>query len=616
MPVKQFLVFVSLFLLVQNIVQAGLGLIKKDEPYSVHDTGKNPEGVLLETEFFLKKGGWVIDAQFVDQMGSPYLLAHGLGKPVEDAYTTVSFDDFGEYHVWVRTKDWAPFPKGPGEFKLFINGEPLDKTFGSTGTEGWQWCYGGTVKIEKTENEVRLKDLTGFEGRCDAIYFTKLKQTDLPNTVPALVAFRKAALALPQVPHNEGEYDLVVVGGGVAGICAAVQASRLGLKTALINNRPVLGGNSSSEIRIPTDGDTFRNKYPKIGRIVREVDNYNAGVGGSEAKLYGDSWRKKVVMNEKNITLFEHMHVNQIEIKNSRIQAVIALNLETLEEHRFTGTLFSDCTGDAVVGRLAGAIYRYGRESRSETGESLAPEEADELTMGTSNQWYSRHTRSVSDFPVQEWMFRFTDDYHFELFRSRWNWETGFGNFHIVNQAEEIRDHNFRAIYSNWAYLKTCKPEKFKNHELEYLSHIAGKRESYRLLGDIVLCQQDIDEKKHYPDAVVTTTWGIDLHYPDTINSLYFPGKEFVAYAVHPSKQKEAYTFPYRCLYSRNVENLFMAGRNISVTHVALGAVRVQRCTGMMGEVVGLASFICNQYNCNPRDVYEKYWNEFINLIE
>jgi len=213
-------------------------------------------------------------------------------------------------------------------------------------------------------------------------------------------------------------------------------------------------------------------------------------------------------------------------------------------------------------------------------------------------------------------MIQFTSQYHFELYRSRWNWETGFGNFHTVNQAEEIRDHNFRAIYGNWAYLKTYKQEIFNNQELVYLSNIAGKRESYRLMGDVVLTQQDIETNKEFPDAIITTTWGIDLHYPDTVNSRHFPGQEFIACAQHLSKQKTVYTLPYRCLYSRNIDNLFMAGRNISVTHIALGAVRIQRCTGMMGEVVGMASYICNKYNCNPRTVYEKYWNEMISIVE
>ncbi len=555
-----------------------------------------------------------MDAQFIDQMGSPYLLAHGLGKPVEDAYTMAEFPETGLYHVWVRTKDWAPYPEGPGAFKVIIDGKALTETFGSSGMTGWQWYYGGTVDISKKNTEIKIHDLSGFEGRCDAIYFSKSKNEKLPNDVVGIGKFRQKLLSTPD-PTNEGNFDLVVVGGGVAGICAAVQAARLGMKVALINNRPVLGGNSSSEIRISTDGDVFRNKYPKIGRIVREINNSFAGIGNKNAILYGDSWKKQVVLNEKNITLFENIHVHEAEVKDSKIIAILGLHVTTLEYHRFEGTLFSDCTGDATLGRAAGADYRYGRESRKETNESSAPENADNLTMGTSLQWYSEPTAINSVFPVQEWMLQFSGDYHFELTRSVWNWETGFGNFHIVDQAEEIRDHNFRAIYGNWAYLKTNKAEKYKNIDIAYVSHVAGKRESYRLLGDIVLQQQDIDHKTEYPDAAVTTTWGIDLHFPDKLNSQHFPHLEFVGYAVHPSKQNNVYTFPYRCLYSRNISNLFMAGRNISVTHVALGAVRVQQCTGMMGEVVGLAAYICKRYNIMPRQVYLDYLDDLKDLM-
>lgn len=577
--------------------------------------GSKGQGLLIETEQFQEKGGWLVDAQFVDQMGSPYLLAHGLGEPVDDAVTQVIFPEKGHYKVWVRTKDWAPFPVGPGKFKVIIDGKPLKPVFGANGEKGWRWYEGGTIHVSKREIEIRLHDLTGFEGRCDAIYFSKDPDVTLPDDCN-LDKFRKTALSLSQTPRNEGTYDLVVVGGGVAGICAAIQAARLGVRVALINNRPVLGGNSSSEIRVGTVGDMTQNKYPKLGQIVRLLDNSIAGLGGRNEKEYGDQQKLELVLKEKNISLFSNMHVNRVICEGTRIKSVIALNLNTLEEHSFSARLFSDCTGDGMVGVLAGADYRYGRESKAETGEADAPEKPDSLTMGTSNQWYATNINEFSSFPIEDWMLPFTDDYHFDITHSEWNWETGFGNFHTIRHAEEIRDHNFRAIYGNWAYLKTRKPEQYGTYKLDYLAHNAGKRESNRILGDLILSQQDVVGKKEYPDAVITTTWGIDLHYPDPENSKRFPKQEFVAYAVHPDKLNDVYTFPYRCLYSRNIDNLFMAGRNISVTHIALGTVRVQHCTGMMGEVVGMAASICIKRNCFPRKVYTSYWNEMIRLLE
>lgn len=570
--------------------------------------------VWIESELFKEKGGWVTDAQFVDQVGTPYLLGHGLGIPVKDATTNVSFPESGSYHVWVRTKDWIPEGEGPGKFALWMDDKQIDHTFGSDKVNHWHWEYGGRVQINTCSVQLRLQDLTGFAGRCDAICFSKEAIT-LPNEIKDLTECRiKYAGISKDIIREKDVFDLVVAGGGVAGICAAVQAARLGLKVALINNRPILGGNSSSEIKVSTDGNTYTNKYPVLGRIVREIDNYEAGIGG-ENKLYRDDVRRCIVENEKNITLFENMHITDVVCGNNTIKSLFAMNLLTLETHSIEGSFFADCTGDATLGIKAGADHRYGRESNLQTNERSAPLEPDNLVMGTSNQWRAEQIHDDSTFPIQPWMLTFTPDYHFELTQSVWNWESGFKTWHTVHQAEEIRDHNMRAIYSNWAYIKTHIPEKFSKYKLSELLYMAGKRESYRLVGDLVLTEEDIVGKVEYPDAIVTATWGIDLHYPDTINSIYFPGNEFIAYAVHPSKQQDVYTIPYRCFYSRNITNLFMAGRNVSVSHIALGTVRVQRCTGMMGEVVGIAAYLCKMNKCSPSDLYIYHLSTLLRFI-
>lgn len=589
-------------------------LLNFNRPVYVEDIPQD-ELVWIETELFQNKGGWTHESQFIDEMGSPYLLAHGLGYPVANAETKITFNKTGEYHFWVRTKDWVPTDThaGPGKFRVLINNVPVGDIFGADKIKHWHWVYGGKVSIKSKEVKLSLQDLTGFDGRCDAICFSPEK-IDLPDDLASLEEIRKRKLKI-KAPQYSGHYDLIVAGGGVAGVAAAVQAARFGLRVALIQNRPVLGGNSSSEVRVSMDGDTYRNKYPAIGRVVREMDNYEAGVGGS-AYLYRDKTKDDIVKNEKNITLFTNLHVNGVQMQGDKISGVTAVNILTLEEYSFTGDLFADCTGDASVGRLAGADYRYGRESKAETGEPSAPAKEDNLVMGSSNQWRTVLDETPSDFPVQPWMFKLTEDYHFPIVNSQWDWESGFDNLHTVYQAEEIRDLNFCAIYSNWAFLKTHKTEQFGKRRLSEVQHITGKRESFRLLGDIVLTEDDVVNKIEYPDAVVTTTWGIDLHYPHPENSKRFPGMEFIAYAEHKYKQNDVYTFPYRCLYSRNIPNLFMAGRNISVTHIALGTVRVQRCTGMMGEVVGAAAYVCNKNGCTPREVYEQYLDEFLELIQ
>ena len=571
------------------------------------------ELILLEAESFDKKGGWVVDQQFMDQMGSPYLLAHGIGKPVKDAITSVNFTETGEYHVFVRTWNWvSPWTQefSPGEFQVLVNDEPLEITFGREGTE-WSWIYGGSVDIQGSKIKVALHDLTGFDGRCDAIVLTKDKSLKLPDNNSELLEFRRKWLGLPEEPVSKGEFDLVVVGGGMAGICSTISAARLGLHVALIQNRPVLGGNNSSEIRVHLMGSTRENRYPNIGKVIRTLDTGDPGNAGP-AEAYGDQHKVNLVRQEKNIKLFLNMHMFDAEVENGVIKSVTAKDIETNEEFVFYGKWFADCTGDGNLGYLAGADLSYGREGRDKTGESMAPEKADDMTMGSSNLWYASQKENPSEFPELPWAVQFTDEYYLDQTRGDWRWESGYYK-NTVEEAEYIRDLNLRAIFGNWSYLKNNLPDKYGNWELDWVAYIAGKRESRRLLGDVVLQEQDIVERTDFRDACVTTTWGIDLHHADSLNSEYYPGDEFYSWYRHP--RYEPYEIPYRCFYSRNIDNLFMAGRNISVTHVALGTVRVMRTGGMMGEVVGMAASICGKHQVNPRDVYENHLDELIQLF-
>lgn len=331
------------------------------------------ESILIEAESFDHKGGWVVDPQFMDQMGSPYLMAHGLGKPVKDALTIVEFPQAGEYHVYVRTWNWnSPWDpaESPGIFQLMIDDRPVDMVFGKTGDE-WSWIYGGMIDIKQSQNRIALHDLIGFNGRCDAILFTKDTAVNLPNNDPELYKFRQKLLNIPDKPANAGDFDLVVVGGGIAGICSAVSAARLGLKVALIQNRPVLGGNNSSEIRVHLGGSTRENMYPELGEIVRDLDTGDPGNAGP-AEAYGDQHKLNLVRQEKNIKLFLSTHVFKALLMNGQITSVTGRNIETNEELEFHGRWFADCTGDGNLGYIAGADFAYGRESEKETGEFMA----------------------------------------------------------------------------------------------------------------------------------------------------------------------------------------------------------------------------------------------------
>ncbi|MCX6906719.1 MAG: FAD-dependent oxidoreductase, partial [Verrucomicrobia bacterium] len=237
-------------------------------------TERPEQTILVETEGFADRGGWTVDQQAMDVMGSPYLLAHGLGVPVADAVTKIKVASGGEYRVWVRTRDWvAPWKAAgaPGRFQLLVNGKPLKTTFGTEGA-AWHWQDGGSINLSAGKVKLALHDLTGFDGRCDAIVFSTDARFHPPNSDPAMAEFRRKTLGLPDEPEDAGEFDLVVAGGGMAGCCTAVSAAQLGCKVALIQDRPVLGGNNSSEVRVWLGGNTNYEPFPRVGDIVRELD--------------------------------------------------------------------------------------------------------------------------------------------------------------------------------------------------------------------------------------------------------------------------------------------------------------------------------------------------------
>ena len=576
---------------------------------------KNLTSLFIEAENFQNKGGWVVDQQFMDLMGSPYLMAHGMGTLVSDATTTVNFAKTGEYTVFVRTYNWtSPWTskEGPGKFQLTIDGRALNNKILGTESTTWEWQEVGKVKISSKTVTIGLRDLTGFNGRCDAIYFT-MDNALPPNEPEALKAFRKEKLGLPEVVVNAGKFDFVVVGGGVAGTAAALTAPRQGLKVALIQDRPVLGGNNSSEVRVHLGGRINLDPYPKLGDVVNEIAPLRGG-NAQPGDYYEDEKKLERVNAENNISLFLNFRACKVEKEGTSIKTVFAKHIETAEELSFSAPLFADCTGDGTIGYLAGADFAMGRESKAEFNEPTAPEEADKMTMGSSVQWYSKEGDKSSDFPEFDYGIDFNETNAQKVTMGEWTWETGM-NFDQISDFERVRDYGMLVVYSNWSYLKNKSSfkEEYKNKYLDWVAYIAGKRESRRLIGDMVLTEQDITDFVIYPDASAPTSWTIDLHYLDPKNTEHFPGAEFKSIAVH--KTIHPYPIPYRCFYSRNINNLFMAGRNISVTHVALGTVRVMRTTGMMGEVVGMAASVAAKNKTTPRGVYQEHLDELQRLM-
>lgn len=577
---------------------------------------------LMEAESFQDTGGWVIDQEFMDQMGSPYLLAHGIGKPVKNAKADISLPKTGEWHVYARTWNWvAPWgiEECPGTFKLIVNGVTLDNELGKG--KKWGWEYAGSIQVSDKKATLELCDLTGFEGRCDAIVFTRKKDTVLPNGKNDLPAFRKRLLGLPDKAPSAGQYDLVVVGAGTAGMCAAIQAAREGLRVALINNRPVPGGNNSTELHIVASGATNVAPYVKLGNITKEITN----VYSKEKKVLD------ILAEEKTLSYFPNMHVFAAKTVDGRILSVTAKNIVTSEELEFSAPLFADCSGDGNLGFLAGAEFRVGREMRSSTRETLAPDRPDNLVLGATISWSSKAGDEDVPFPVLDWAIQLNEDSCEKVTSgSNW-WESGF--YHDqVEEAEFIRDYLFRAIYGNWSFLKNKSRDKadYAKRDLNKMTYIAAKRESRRLMGDVFFVQQDIEkEYVKYDDAIVIGTYSIDQHFPTPKNSFYFPGEEFISTMKHyfndlgvgrkylrDDQVPPPYRLPYRCLYSVNIDNLFMAGRNVSVSHIALSSTRVQKMTGQMGEVVGEAAAICVKHDCTPRGVYTDHLEELLNAFK
>jgi len=582
------------------------------------------DSAFVEAEGFQNPGGWSIDTQFIETMGSPYLIAHGMGKPVKDATTTTAPLDAGQYHVWVRAKNWVgPWdaPGSPGRFKVAVNGKALDKEFGATGKD-WEWQSGGEVTLPAGPVALTLQDLMGFDGRCDAIFLTKDAAFTPPSEPGALTKFRRTQLGLPaEIPESK-DYDLVVIGGGYSGMGAAISAARQGLKVALLQNRPVLGGNGSSEIQVWAMGGTRRGLFPHLGEIVEEFTDRASNSPAASGEEFKDQLKEEVVRAEKNIDLFFNTHVYTVKMEPGtvkRIAGVIGADTRTGKETLFKGRLFCDATGFGSVGAWSGAEFML-----EETNY-----------MGMSNMWVMKKHADPVAWPQTPWALPLgLEDFPLpkplkkgatglapgenpeDYLHAEWFWESGFYK-HPFNDLELIRDWNLRAAYGAVSAMKTLDPKHYGNFGLHWLAYIGGPREARRIVGDFVLTGEDMVKGVIQPDATLPTTWDQDLHYAKEQYAKKFPDNPFISKAVFGkhTDRSVGYPVPYRCLYARDIENMFMAGRCISVDRSAMGSIRVMRTCGMMGEVVGKAAYLCVSRETTPRGVYERYLDDLKDLL-
>lgn len=589
-----------------------------------------PAGVLVEAEDFDTYGGWVVDSQFETQMGSPYLLAHGLGRPVADAATTVEIAEAGEYEVWVRTRDWAA-PHGPGRFNLSINGAVLAAEFGTQG-EAWAWASGGKVSLPKGPASLALHDLTGFDGRCDAIFLSRDGSAP-PNEVgPAGRAWRKALRGLPAAPVDGGTYDVIVVGGGVSGCAAALTAARLGQSVALIHDRPVLGGNASKEIGLMPRGAQ--------GKLLAEL---------AARTPDGDLAALSLLQAEPTASVFLEHRIIAAERAGDRIVSVDAVEAKGGRERRFTARMFIDASGVAMLGVLAGAQTLFGREARAEYDEPYAPEVADDMHHGNTLFFRTKMADEPVPFPDVPWATEISKDYanlsgqltapglengagpnanpdnstfQFSADPSQ-AWMMQFPATHYweygqwldpYTSGEEVRDYLMRALYGTFSNVKTADPEQYANLEFDWMAFVAAQGEFRRYRGDHVLTENDIRNHTRYNDMLVANDGFFCIH------CAWNPGEGKYDFRlkdwIMDVRDQQPYGIPFRCLYSANIDNLMMAGKHISVTHVAGSSVKLMGNGAQHGVATAAAAFLCNTHDTTPRGLYDAHLDELIALVD
>jgi hypothetical protein len=568
--------------------------------------------IWVEAELFDDYGGWKLDTQFIEHMGSAYLLAQGLDGPVADATAEVNIERGGQYHVFSRTKNWIP-DFSPGRFKIAVAGTELPNELGTRPEEGWLWQKAGEVALQPGSIDIALRDLTGEYGRCDAVLLTTDAGFVPPDRGEELGKLREELFGVSQEPKDMGAYDFVVVGGGIAGTIAALVAARHENKVALIQNRSVLGGNASPEIDVGVCGAPICDHRHARESGLREELTREAARLREPGRLVG-GWHEALraaCEAESDLDLFLNTEGTGVMMKDATtIDAVTAVHTLTGERYVFHGKVFADTTGDADIGAAAGAEFRRGREGREVYGEDLAPDFSDEVTLGTTLPYFSEDAGEPNIFHAPDWACSVTEsDLLFKVTTFGWFWWLEVGHRKdTIQDEEEIRDEALRAVYGLWDYIKnscTTLPADRDptNRRLSWVGHVAGKRESRRLIGDYVLTEQDLENGTFFSDAVAYGGWPIDLHLPGE-----GIGNGCMAIVgTHIWQCVDLYNIPFRSLYSRNINNLMMAGRNVSVSHVALGSTRVMGTTATLGQAIGTAAALCNKHDTTPRGVYRSH---------
>ena len=395
--------------------------------------------------------------------------------------------------------------------------------------------------------------------------------------------------------------DFCVVGGGLAGMCAAIAAARKGIKTILMHDRPVLGGNSSSEIRMWVCGAHGENNL-ETG-IIEEIRLENLYRNNCPNFSIWDSILYEKVRFQENLVLLLNCSCNHAEMSGQRIKSITGWQLTTETFHTVESGLFADCSGDSILAPLTNAEFRMGREAGQEFGESIAPEVADRRTMGMSCLIQARETDSPQKFIPPAWANKYLSDESFphrghtlEGSQNFWWLEIG-GENDTIHDTETLRDELLKIAFGVWDHIKNHGGHSAENWLLEWVGFLPGKRESRRYAGDYIMTQNDVAACGKFDDIIAYGGWSMDDHHPQGLN---YPGVPTIFHHA-PSP----YGIPYRSLYSKNIDNLFFAGRNISVTHSAMSSTRVMATCALLGQAVGTAAALAVKSDLSPRGVYQ-----------
>ncbi|AWI09394.1 FAD-dependent oxidoreductase [Ereboglobus luteus] len=406
---------------------------------------------------------------------------------------------------------------------------------------------------------------------------------------------------------HEHQVDLCVVGAGLAGMCAAIAAARRGAKVALMHDRPVLGGNASSEIRQWIVGAGTRVRDLQETGIMEEILVENMYRNPKRNFAIWDSILYEKVRFEPNIDLMLNCSCCQAEMDGKTIKSITGYQTTTQRWHKVSAPIFIDCSGDSILAPLTGADYRFGREAAEEFGEEFAVAKADKKTMGMSILFQVRETEHPVSFTPPKWAHVFKTDaemknkpHNIYAINTNLYWVELGGEQDGIGDTEEIRDELLKIAFGVWDHIKNWCPQKnAANWELEWMGFLPGKRESRRYIGDYMLKQQDVENHPVFPDTIAYGGWQIDDHLPGGFAMDSVDGEKH----LRKRRLSEPYTIPYRSIYSKNIKNLMFAGRNISATHVGIATTRVMGTCGILGQAAGTAAWIAVQNKLTPREV-------------